>query len=99
MANWRSPKLLDTARQAPCCFGCGRYNDGSVVAAHSNWSEHSKGMSIKAHDWAIAYLCGACHFEIDQGHTMLREARKEFWQKAHIKTLEWLFDAGILGVK
>ena len=45
---------------------CGA-DDGSVVSAHSNWSEHGKGMSIKAHDVFVAHLCFACHGWLDQG--------------------------------
>lgn len=96
MSNFRSPKLLDCFRDAPICFGCGRHNDGSVVAAHANWSEYGKGMSIKAHDWAVAGLCRNCHSELDFGIKMKSEERKEFWRSAHIKTMAWLFANGKL---
>lgn len=39
---FRSPKLLAMAKEAPVCFGCGKANDGDVVAAHANWSEYGK---------------------------------------------------------
>jgi hypothetical protein len=92
---YRSKKLLNAARDIPCCMGCGRHNDGSVVMAHANWSEYGKSMGMKAHDWAIAALgTNCCHGQLDDGKEMTREERKEFWCRAHVKTLEWLFETG-----
>ena len=33
MANFRSPKLLRYAKDAPRCMACGRHNSGDVVMA------------------------------------------------------------------
>lgn len=98
-SNFRSPKLLKTFKYAPICFGCESVNDGTVVAAHSNSSVYGKGMGLKAHDWAVAGLCHSCHYEIDQGSKLLKEAREGKWLSAHIKTMEWLFKTGALVVK
>lgn len=98
MANFRSPKLLRYAKDAPHCMACGRHNSGDVVMAHANWAEYGKGMSIKANDWAVAAMCGRCHSELDQGSKMDREDRKEVWRRAHVKTLAWLFETGRLAV-
>ena len=95
--TYRSRKLLDVARESPRCFCCGKHNDGTVVAAHANGSEYGKGMGTKAHDWAIAFLCYQCHTEIDQG-SLPREQKKDRWLLAHIRTMEWLFDNGKVGV-
>jgi len=65
MSNFRSPALLRMARDQSCT-NCGA-EDGTIVSAHSNWSEHGKGMSIKAHDCYIAHLCHRCHAWLDQG--------------------------------
>lgn len=65
MSNFRSPALLRMARDQSCT-NCGT-EDGTIVSAHSNWSEHGKGMSIKAHDVFIAHLCHRCHSWLDQG--------------------------------
>lgn len=94
--NFRAPKLRESFRHAPRCFGCGIANDGTVVGAHANWSEYGKGMSIKAHDWAIAGLCRACHAEIDQGGKLTREERKEKWHRAWLETLDWWFREGVV---
>lgn len=91
--NYRSRKLLDTARDCPRCMGCGRPNDGTVVMAHSNQSRDAKGMGIKAHDFRIAALCMRCHSEVDQG-SLPREDRIALWEDAHRKTIGWLFEAG-----
>lgn len=95
---YRSTKLLALAKEAPCCFGCGRHNDGSVVAAHSNQQKDGKGMGIKAHDYRIAFLGQCCHVEIDQGSKLSKEQRIELWEKAHRKTIGWLFENGHLAV-
>lgn len=98
MSNFRSRKLLDSARLAPMCFGCMKHNDGTVVAAHSNQSRDGKGMSIKAHDYRVAMLCCYCHAELDQGSMMSREERIEFWESAHRRTVAWWFDNGVVVV-
>ena len=95
---YRSPKLLALAKESPVCFGCGRHNDGSVVAAHSNQQKDGKGMGIKAHDYRIAFLGPCCHHEIDQGSKLSKEERIELWEKAHRKTIGWLFENGHLTV-
>ena len=93
--NYRNPKLLQAARNVPNCMGCGKVTDGTIVMAHANWSEYGKGMGIKAHDWAVAALCHACHASIDSGK-LTRQEKRDNWLAAHIKTLVWLFDTGIV---
>jgi len=95
--NYRNRALLDTARDQPC-MSCGA-QDGTIVAAHSNWHRHGKGMSIKSHDCFIAFLCVRCHHEVDQGSKLTKVERQQLWQDAHEKTLLHLFQTGKLGVK
>lgn len=92
--TFRSKALLDAARDAPECMGCGKHNDGTVVAAHSNRLTDGKGRGIKAADYRVAYLCHNCHSEIDQGAHMSRAERIEAWEEAHRKTIGWLFESG-----
>lgn len=87
--NYRNRDLLDAARGQPCMY-CG-VEDDTVVAAHSNQSRHGKGMSIKAHDCFVAFLCARCHYQLDQGSKLTRQERQELWQEAHEKTLLHLF--------
>jgi len=95
--NYRNKKLTDAARGQPC-MNCGA-DDGTIVAAHSNQSRHGKGMSIKAHDCFVAFLCHRCHHEIDQGSKLSKEERIDLWQRAHEATLLHLFKTNRLVVK
>lgn len=93
---FRSEKLLALARESPCCFGCQAYNVGNVVSAHSNQSRDGKCMGGKGDDFRIAFLCGTCHHEIDQGSKLSRAERIAFWEDAHRETIGWLFRSGHL---
>jgi len=100
--HFRSRKLLDAAK-GQSCQNCGA-DDGTIVAAHSNWAIHGKGKGIKADDFYIAFLCGNCHIWLDQGKgddpTTLYGFFDKFdmWTNAHFKTMKILFDNGILKV-
>jgi hypothetical protein len=91
---YRNRKLLDAVREAPECMHCGRYNDGTVVGAHSNQLRDGKGRGMKAHDFRIAAMCFTCHTELDQGKDLSKAQRVEMWEEAHRKTIEWLFQSG-----
>ena len=94
---YRNKKLLEAVREAPC-MDCGA-QDGTVVAAHSNWLMDGKGRGIKSHDYRIAALCFHCHHALDQGKDMSKQERKDFWESAHRKTIGWLFETGQLQLK
>lgn len=94
---YRNKKLLEMARQSPC-QNCGT-KDGTIVAAHSNQLRDGKGRGIKAHDYRIAALCYGCHMELDQGTSMSKQERAEFFDEAHRKTIGWLFENDYLEVK
>lgn len=93
---YRNQKLLEIVRQSPCQH-C-EIENGTIVAAHSNQLRDGKGRSIKAHDYRIAALCYKCHMELDQGKSLSRDDRREFWEEAHRKTIGWLFETGRLDV-
>ena len=94
MSNYRCRKLLQAARDIPTCTGCGKHNSGDVVAAHSNQLKDAKGKGIKAHDYRIAYLCGNCHYNLDDGPYLTKAERVELWEQAHRKSIGWLFESG-----
>jgi hypothetical protein len=94
---YRNKKLLEVVREAPC-MNCGA-QDGTVVAAHSNWLRDGKGKGIKAHDYRIAALCFRCHMMLDQGKDMSKQERQDQWELAHRETIGWLFESGYLQVK
>jgi hypothetical protein len=91
---YRNQKLLERLRDIPCA-SCGT-QDGTVVAAHRN---EGKGMGIKVSDALVAALCVRCHFELDQGKDMTREERREFWNQAYIKTMQYLLENRIIEVR
>ena len=97
MSNYRNPKLLKLAKDAPC-MNCGIMDD-TIVAAHSNQLRDGKGTSIKCDDHRIAYLCSMCHARIDNGKELSREERIELWENAHRRTIGYLFTSGHLEVK
>lgn len=90
---FRSPKLLKACRLLPCQL-CGR-EDGTVCAAHRN---EGKGMRMKVSDALVASLCHVCHTELDNGKNFSREERREYWNKAYIKTMQQMIERGILKV-
>ncbi|PIB91251.1 DUF1364 family protein [Caulobacter sp. FWC2] len=91
--TFRHPLLLRLAAKAPHCFGCGKSNEGDVVAAHSNQGRDGKGASIKASDAAIAYFCAACHHAVDAGRKDQDEA-VAFWEAGHRATMRYLVESG-----
>ena len=90
---YRNRKLLALAKEAPRCFCCNSANDGTVVAAHRN---EGKGMGMKASDAGIAFLCGKCHYEIDNGKSMSRKERRSAMDRAISLTLQWMIEDGWL---
>ena len=92
---YRSKKILQAAKDCPCCMSCGKMNDGTIVMAHSNQQRDGKGMGIKAHDYRVAAVCSACHDEID-GRRKGIIVGDILWEFAHRATIGWLFDAGII---
>lgn len=90
----RSEALLALIRtQILPCQHCGA-RDGTIVAAHSNWSVHGKGKGIKADDNRIAALCFACHSQLDQGSAWSEDQRKAMWWPAHCSTVSSLVRLG-----
>lgn len=77
------------------CVECGR-EDGTVVAAHANFSEFGKGGRLKASDAAIMFLCSLCHHELDQGHRMNRAEKLAMTYRCIARTLVRLIEKGKL---
>jgi hypothetical protein len=100
--NYRNPQLLALARDQ-ACTNCGSLH--GVVAAHSNWSRHGKGKSIKAHDCFHAWLCFSCHGWLDQGGgydptgMFAADEKLEMYQRAADKTLLRLWQDGHITLK
>ena len=90
---YRNKRMLEKMRELPCA-SCGA-NDSSV-AAHRN---EGKGMGMKVSDALVAALCFQCHTDLDQGKTMNREERRELWNQAYIKTMQYMIENNILRLK
>lgn len=88
----RSRPLCEAFRLIPCQH-CGTDN-GTVCGAHSNYSVHGKGRSIKASDIYQASLCFTCHSMLDQGSRLLEHERKAMWWAAHTKSVIQLLALG-----
>lgn len=91
---YRNKKLLVLLRDLPC-MACGR-SDGTVCAAHRN---EGKGMGLKNSDALVAALCHRCHYEMDNGKNMTKDERHDMWNKAYIKTIQFLIENEWLTIK
>lgn len=78
----RSTKRLNEIRKLPCVV-CGR---SPVDAAHSNQSNHGKGMGLKACDSKTIPLCRNHHVEYDQFQRMNRSESVEWFDRMLEKT-------------
>ncbi len=87
MANYRNRPLLDLAHEIHECQCCGAHVEEGCEPAHSNMSEHGKGVALKSHDCFHAALCHGCHSKLDQGRDLTREERREMWRRAHDRTM------------
>ena len=99
--NFRSPKLLDLAKEVPFCVYCKAPNEGQVVACHANSIRFGKGMGVKAHD-IPAYLCKDCHDIVDGRVKLTTFDRKDrelrLLEGVYLSIL-WLLQEGHLEVK
>lgn len=102
-SNHRDRKLLDLAHGVHECqvqiHGvCEGYSGHGCEPAHANSARYGKGMSLKAHDVFHAAACHSCHVELDQGRTLSREERLDYWQRGFERTMLLYFRLGWVGV-
>lgn len=95
--SFRSPKLLNAARDQPCVL-CG--STGTTIAAHANSVALGKGTGCKAPDFYTAWLCQACHDWVDGrvGH-LTKDEKQERWTTAYLRTVAQWFELGVVKVK
>lgn len=100
--RWECKRLTDLARHYACQHcGC---DNGTTVAAHSNWPEHGKAGARKSDDIFVAYMCSTCHTWLDQGRgkdptdVWDDTEKQEVWRRAHDRTLLALVKDGRLKV-
>lgn len=82
--------------RAVASLECQRCGANGTQVAHSNQLRDGKGRGIKAYPWRVAALCPTCHAEIDSGHRMSKEERREAFDEAHRKTVGELFARGLV---
>lgn len=95
--NFRDRDLLNLAYELDCtirvpdvCTG------GTGEPCHANWAIWGKGGAMKAHDFAFASGCRACHQAIDQGSVLTAEQREFYWLRGHVETMRQLWTRGLL---
>jgi hypothetical protein len=99
--RWESKKLRDSARNKPCTMNTPWCNGNPETTSwcHSNHDEHGKGMGLKAHDIFGFYGCSDCHYWYDIASRQTgfsNEGRREWFRKAHEKSLLIIVQEGIL---
>jgi hypothetical protein len=55
-------------------------------------------MGLKVSDALVAPLCFTCHSELDQGKDLSREERRDMWNRAYIKGIQYMIENDILKV-
>lgn len=97
---YRDRNLLDMAWGEDCLLlvpGVCRNDSTSTVACHSNFGEHGKGRSLKAHDFMTVQGCGACHSWLDDGNAGSYEEKRAAFDAAHERQIDrWREVAGEL---
>jgi hypothetical protein len=87
----RNPALLEMARGRPCLilFPFLSHDPETVVACHSNRSEHGKGRARKADDEYSVWGCSKCHSWLDQGTDTEAEKRAAFLAAHRRQIAHW----------
>lgn len=87
-------RLYGHVAALPCqVAGCGRHD---VQVSHSNQLRDGKGRGLKAYPWRVAAICTEHHHEIDQGHRLSKDERRDMWDEAHRNTMGELFARGLV---
>lgn len=100
--TFRSRKLLDLAHTGPCFADfphlCTAHQ--GCEPAHSDSSLFGRGMGHKTPDWAIAFMCHNAHklLTAKVGDDMDRETKFYHWLRAHVRTMNHLFENGKLRI-
>lgn len=98
MTMYRNRKLLDVCHDLPCTWPLEHVCQGAIEPAHSNQIRDGHGRGIKSHDYRVAALCHAAHFEHDQGKALSKQERREAWDEANRRTIGLMFELGKVGL-
>ena len=87
----KTSKIRQSAKGEDCTInlpGVCNHNPETTVWAHSNKSEHGKGMGLKANDEYGAYACYACHAVYDGQMKRPEWMSKEFVDESFADAME-----------
>lgn len=97
----KSAKIRNSAKGEDCTIniiGVCNYNPETVVFVH--FPDKSHGMALKSTDWSGGYGCSACHDAVDRrvSSKEFDEHREFYMRRSQVRTLERLYERGILRV-
>ena len=99
MANFRSRKLLDLARDMPCMASFPHICNGPSVPCHANDLLFGRGFSYRSPDWAFCAACDEAHSYIDgRKGGWDKETKRAEWLRAYVKTQDYLWGNGMVKV-
>ncbi len=98
----RSKKITNSARDEDCTLnivGVCNHDPETTVFAHL--PSEDKGMGRKSSDICGCYACSACHDMLDgRDKSFEFSSNADFYtRRAHLRTLERLFEKGMLCIK
>ena len=86
---FRSELWLQAVRNIGRCMNC-----DAICRPDPAHRNEGKGVGLKQHDSLVAALCRRCHDLLDQGSRLTREERRALWNRAYVRTMEWLTEEG-----
>ena len=89
-------KITDAARDQECTIRHPTYCNGNretVVACHPNWLDTGHGFCLKPDDFTVVFGCAGCHLWFD---TSRDDERRDYYIRAHCRTLRNLWERGII---
>ena len=86
---FRSEQFRKLVTSLPCQV-CGQEG---TQAAHRN---EGKGMGLKTSDALVVALCPTCHTRLDQGSDMTRAEKREFWDSAYIRQMQYMVEKRLI---
>lgn len=96
--TYRNRRLLDLAHTMPCMVDfphqCTAYNGCDPM--HADFKIFGRGFAHKSHDFAFAAGCRTAHRMLTSkiNDTNTHEQKFHDWLRAHVKTMEWLWENG-----
>jgi len=96
----RSKKITNAARGEQCTLQiAGVCNGNPETTVFCHFPHESHGMGIKATDLSGGFSCFNCHSQIDRRTgTMGKEEREWYMRRSQTRTMERLFEKGVIKI-